>query len=109
MQQLRATLGVARDLFRSEQAFRTGAIILIVLLGLGALSFFAPYGPTDRRVVPIDRAPRQRCRPLRLSRLRTSSRRIPSKRRLIISAEVTTEATARMWIVCTAGMIQSIV
>jgi peptide/nickel transport system permease protein len=57
VQQLRATLGVARDLFRSEQAFRTGGIILIVLLALGALSFVAPYGPNDRRVVPIDRPP----------------------------------------------------
>ncbi len=57
MQQLRATLGVARDLFRGDTAFRTGGIILLILLGLGALSFVAPYGPNDRRVVPIDRAP----------------------------------------------------
>jgi peptide/nickel transport system permease protein len=57
VQQLRATLGVARDLFRSDSAFRTGGVILVVLLALGALSFVAPYGPNDRRVVPIDRPP----------------------------------------------------
>jgi peptide/nickel transport system permease protein len=50
-------LGAARDLFRSSPAFRTGSIILLVLLALGALSIFAPYGPTDRRVVPNDRPP----------------------------------------------------
>jgi peptide/nickel transport system permease protein len=55
--QFRVTLGVARDLFRSDTAFRTGGSILVILLALGALSFVAPYGPTDRRVVPIDRPP----------------------------------------------------
>jgi len=29
----------------------------VILLALGALSFAAPYGPNDRRVVPIDRPP----------------------------------------------------
>jgi peptide/nickel transport system permease protein len=57
VQQFRVTLGVARDLFRSDTAFRTGGSILVILLALGALSFVAPYGPTDRRVVPIDRPP----------------------------------------------------
>jgi peptide/nickel transport system permease protein len=57
VQQFRATLGVARDLFRSDTAFRTGGTILVILLALGALSFAAPYGPNDRRVVPIDRPP----------------------------------------------------
>lgn len=57
MQQFRVTLGVARDLFRSDTAFRTGGTILVILLALGALSFAAPYGPNDRRVVPIDRPP----------------------------------------------------
>ena len=57
MLQLRTTLGVGRDLFRSDAAFRTGGIILLIMLGLGALSFVAPYGPSDRRVVPIDRPP----------------------------------------------------
>lgn len=57
MQQLRATLGVARDLLRSDTAFRTGGTILLILLALAALSFAAPYGPNERRVVPIDRPP----------------------------------------------------
>ena len=57
MQQLRATLGVIRDLLGSSPAFRTGGIILVVLLAVGALSFAAPYGPSDRRVVPVDRPP----------------------------------------------------
>ncbi len=57
MQQLRATLAVARDLVRSDAAFRTGGTILAILLALAALSFLAPYGPNDRRVVPIDRPP----------------------------------------------------
>lgn len=57
MQQLRATLRVARDLIRAEAGFRTGSIILLIVLALGALSFAAPFGPTDRRVVPIDRPP----------------------------------------------------
>jgi peptide/nickel transport system permease protein len=57
VQQFRATLGVARDLFRSDTAFRTGGTILVILLALGALSFAAPYGPNDRRVVHIDRPP----------------------------------------------------
>jgi peptide/nickel transport system permease protein len=57
MQQFRATLGVVRDLLRSDSAFRIGGVILVILLALGALSFVAPYGPNDRRVVPIDRPP----------------------------------------------------
>lgn len=57
MPQLRATWGVIRDLFRSSPGFRIGGIILLILLALAALSFFAPFGPSDRRVVPIDRPP----------------------------------------------------
>src|ERR1700737_3690773 len=57
MQQLRATLGVGRDLFRSDATFRSGGIILLIMLALGALSFVAPYGPGHPRVVPIDRPP----------------------------------------------------
>jgi peptide/nickel transport system permease protein len=55
--QVRATLSVVRDLYRSSPAFRTGATILLVLLALGALSVVAPYAPDDRRVVPTDRPP----------------------------------------------------
>jgi peptide/nickel transport system permease protein len=57
MPQLRATLGTTRDLFRSSPAFRTGGIILLILLALVALSFASPYPPGDRRVVPVDRPP----------------------------------------------------
>jgi len=52
-----ASLGVTRDLLRSSPAFRTGGVILAILLVLGALSFVAPYGQGDRRVVPVDRPP----------------------------------------------------
>jgi len=54
---IRSAGGAVKDLFGSSAAFRTGAILLLVMLGLGALSFVSPYGPTDRRVVPIDRGP----------------------------------------------------
>jgi peptide/nickel transport system permease protein len=53
----RASLDVVRDLFRFSPAFRTGALILLVLLALAALSLHAPYGPDARRVVPNDRPP----------------------------------------------------
>jgi len=52
-----SVLGAIRDLLRSSTAFRIGAAILLLLLVLGALSFVAPYGATDRRVVPNDRPP----------------------------------------------------
>jgi len=57
MQQFRGVLSVIRDLYRSSPSFRTGATILLVLLGMGVLSFVAPYAPDDRRVVPVDRPP----------------------------------------------------
>jgi peptide/nickel transport system permease protein len=57
VQQLRATLSVTRDLYRSSPAFRTGATILLILLAMGVLSFLSPYAPDDRRVVPNDRPP----------------------------------------------------
>ena len=57
MQQLRATWGVISDLFRASSAFRSGGILLMILLALAALSFVAPFGPNDRRVVPVDRPP----------------------------------------------------
>ena len=44
-------------LFRSSAAFRTGGIILLILLGLVVLSFASPYPPGDRRVVPVNRPP----------------------------------------------------
>src|SRR6266496_394006 len=54
---MRGIVGAVRDLFRSSPAFRTGAILVLVLLALAIASFAAPYGPSDRRVVPIDRPP----------------------------------------------------
>ncbi len=57
MQQFRGVLSVIRDLYHSSPSFRTGATILLVLLGMGVLSFVAPYAPDDRRVVPVDRPP----------------------------------------------------
>ena len=57
MQQLRATWGVIRDLFRSSPGFRIGGVILLILLALAMLSFVAPFGANDRRVVPVDRPP----------------------------------------------------
>src|ERR1700736_729544 len=50
-------LRIARDLFRASSAFRTGGIILLILLALAAVSFVAPHAPGDRRVVPNDRPP----------------------------------------------------
>ncbi len=47
----------AKDLFRFSPSFRYGAMILLVVLALVALSFFSPYEPDDRRAVPRNRAP----------------------------------------------------
>jgi peptide/nickel transport system permease protein len=57
VQQFRSASGAVRDLLRSSPSFRTACGILVILLVLVALSFVAPYGPTDRRVVPVDRPP----------------------------------------------------
>lgn len=48
---------IARDLFRFSAAFRTGALLLLFLLALAALSIHAPYAADARRVVPQDRPP----------------------------------------------------
>jgi peptide/nickel transport system permease protein len=53
----RVALDVVRDLFRFSPAFRVGAVVLLVLLVLAALSLHAPYPADARRVVPQDRAP----------------------------------------------------
>ncbi len=57
MQRLRGVFGAIHDLTRASPAFRMGGAILFVLLVMALASFVAPYGPTDRRVVPIDRPP----------------------------------------------------
>jgi len=48
---------VVRDLFKYSPAFRAGAILLIIMLVVAALSFFSPYAPDDRRVVPMNKPP----------------------------------------------------
>jgi peptide/nickel transport system permease protein len=48
-----------RDLFRFSPSFRFGAIILLLVLLLVSLSFFSPYEPDDRRVVPRNEPPSQ--------------------------------------------------
>jgi peptide/nickel transport system permease protein len=51
---------VVKDLFRFSPAFRWGALFLLLVLLLVVLSFFSPYGPLDRRVVPNNRPPSTR-------------------------------------------------
>ena len=48
-----------RDLFRFSPSFRVGGIILGIVLLLVILSFFSPYEPDDRRVVPRNEPPSQ--------------------------------------------------
>ncbi len=50
---------VIRDLLRFSPSFRVGALILVVVLALVVLSFFSPYAPDDRRVVPRNQPPSQ--------------------------------------------------
>ncbi len=51
---------VIKDLFRFSPAFRWGALFLLLVLLLVALSFFSPYDPFERRVVPNNRPPSAR-------------------------------------------------
>jgi peptide/nickel transport system permease protein len=48
---------VGRDLFRFSGAFRVGAVLLLLLLTMAALTAVSPYSADARRVVPNDRAP----------------------------------------------------
>ena len=50
-------MAVLRDLFRSSPSFRVGAIILLAVIVLVALSFFSPYEPDDRRAVARNEPP----------------------------------------------------
>jgi peptide/nickel transport system permease protein len=50
---------VIRDLFRFSPSFRIGASILVVVAALVILSFFSPYAPDARRVVPRNVPPSQ--------------------------------------------------
>jgi peptide/nickel transport system permease protein len=49
----------ARDLFRFSPSFRVGAIILVVVLIMLALSFVSPYPPDKNRAVPRNKPPSQ--------------------------------------------------
>lgn len=53
----RAAAGVVTDLFRFSPAFAAGAVMLLVVLAFALLSFFSPYDPADRHVVPVDLPP----------------------------------------------------
>jgi peptide/nickel transport system permease protein len=48
---------VVRDLFKYSSTFRWGTVFLTLVLVLVLLSFFSPYGATQRRVVPNNRPP----------------------------------------------------
>jgi peptide/nickel transport system permease protein len=48
---------ITRDLFRFSPSFRYGAFLLAIVLVLLILSFFSPYEPDDRRVVPRNEPP----------------------------------------------------
>jgi peptide/nickel transport system permease protein len=50
-------LKIIRDLFRYNREFATGAVLTAAILGLAALSAFAPYPPIDIYVVPPDVPP----------------------------------------------------
>jgi peptide/nickel transport system permease protein len=50
-------MAIVRDLLRYSPSFRTGAVILVVVLVMVALSFFSPYAPDDRRAVPRNEPP----------------------------------------------------
>ena len=52
-----SVLTIIRDLLRFSVSFRVGAAIVAVVLILVVLSFFSPYEPDDRRVVPRNQAP----------------------------------------------------
>ena len=53
-------MAVVRDLFRFSATFRWGSIFLLLVLLLVTLSFFSPYEPDERRVVPNNRPPSAR-------------------------------------------------
>jgi peptide/nickel transport system permease protein len=50
-------LKIVRDLFRYNREFALGAILLLVVSGFAAASFFSPYPPLDSYVVPPDMPP----------------------------------------------------
>jgi peptide/nickel transport system permease protein len=50
-------LATLRDLFRYNLEFRSGAMLLALVVGMAGLSLASPYAPLDTFVVPPDLAP----------------------------------------------------
>ena len=50
-------LKIVRDLFRYNREFAFGAIIMLIVLGMSAASYFSPFAPIDTYVVPMDMSP----------------------------------------------------
>ncbi len=50
-------LRTVRDLFRYNLEFALGAILILIVFGFAAASFFSPYPPLDSYVVPPDVPP----------------------------------------------------
>lgn len=50
-------MNVIRSLLKYDKRFTFGFFILIFIIFLSILSFFSPYDPSDRYIVPRDRAP----------------------------------------------------
>lgn len=50
-------MATLQDLFRYSPPFRYGSIILLLVLLIVILSFFSPYEPDERRVVPRNQPP----------------------------------------------------
>ncbi len=48
---------VLKDLFRFSGTFRAGVVLLFLVLMLTIASWFSPFSPADRRVVPKDQPP----------------------------------------------------
>ncbi len=48
---------IVKDLFKFSPSFRWGVSLLLIVLVLVIMSFFSPYDPSDRRVVPTNQPP----------------------------------------------------
>lgn len=50
-------LKIIRDLFRYNREFAIGAVLMVLILGMAAMSVFSPYPPANIYVVPPDVPP----------------------------------------------------
>jgi len=50
-------LTILKDLIKYDKRFRTGFTIILIVISLALLSFFSPFDPTARRVVPRNLTP----------------------------------------------------